>query len=397
MPRFPLSALLLVTLQWLSIPAAATPLTDWMADYQDRPLGELTWPASHDSGMSSTRPWTEAIHCKGGAFHNITMTQTLSVQGQLQAGVRILDIRPVLSGGTLFTAHGTRERIEAVGLQLNAGCLGQSIASVFEQVNTFLEQHPTEVVIIHVGNIDHHAGMFSDASGLQVATAFKNAAEDRLGHLLFRPGDFPSTALRPDVWNMRVGDLVDQNRRVIISMECPYTDIVRGFMGCLPATPGPLDVTLGKNTGNSWANSPHATDVVTHVTHAWQTAINRDRTHTFEMSWNTTMNTDCTAAAFSWKLFGMPPSRLPTFMKKLFQRVGISTEGYDHCRSIQTMTQPLNDVLVPTLVQWRQQGQLSADQRPRVINLDFVNNALVSEIVALNDPARDVSPARKAP
>jgi hypothetical protein len=215
-----------------------------------------------------------------------------------------------------------------VGLQLNAGCRGQSIESLFSQLREFLNKHPSEVVIINTGNIDYHAGMFSDATGPEVARAYKSAVDTHLGDLLFRPQDFSPTALKRHLWAMRVGDLVAQNRRVFMVMECKYTEISRGFLGCLPATPGAQDVHLAKTTG-PWANSPQATTVASVVTAGWRQHVDAGRKTGFGMSWTATMDTNCTVGAFSCKLFGVPPSRLPAFMARWLARAGVELNGIE--------------------------------------------------------------------
>lgn len=361
--------------------------SDWMAAHQDKRLGELTLPGSHDAGIFKPFPAVELAHCKGGAFYNIAVTQTWDILGQLKMGARVFDIRPVMAGGKLFTAHGTKENIDALGLELNAGCRGQAIESVFSQVKTFLDAHPTEIVILNIGHVDYQAGMFSDTPAGEVIAAVKASAEERLGTLLFRPQDFPATALTNDVWKMRVSDIVAQNRRAIITTECSYGEVQRGFLGCLPATPGPADVGLAGLRG-SWANSPFASTVMSSVENAWRTHLASGNDRGFELSWTTTMDNSCVAGAFSYKLFGVPLSRMPTFMKTLLEKAGISFTGYDHCRSIKTMSQPLLDQLAPTLQRWKETGLLCANKRPRVISMDFIEAANTTEVVRLNDASR---------
>jgi hypothetical protein len=292
-----------------------------------------------------------------------------------------------MAGGKLYTAHGTKEKIDALRLELNAGCRGQSIDSLFSQVKTFLDAHPAEIVILDIGHIDYQAGMFSSTPGADVMAAVKASAEERLGTLLFRPQDFTPAELSNDVWQMRLSDIVAQNRRAIITTECGYADVARGFLGCLPATPAAGDVGLASLQG-SWANSPFASDVSSDVEAAWRNHLASGGDRGFELSWTTTMDNNCVAGAFSYKLFGVPLSRMPTFMKNLLAKAGIQFEGYDHCRSIRTMSQPLMDSLAPTVARWKSEGLLCPDRRPRVISMDFVEAGNTTEVVRLNDPSR---------
>ena len=361
--------------------------SDWMAAYQDKRLGDLTLPRSHDAGIYKAPGSLELTQCKGGAFYNIAVTQTWDILGQLKMGARVFDIRPVMAGGKLYTAHGTKEKIDALRLELNAGCRGQAIDNLFAQVKLFLDAHPTEVVILDIGHIDYQAGMFSSTPPADVMAAVKVLAEARLGNLLFRPQDFAPTALANDVWQMRMADIVAQNRRAIITTECDHAEPARGFLGCLPATPGAGDVGLGALQG-SWANSPFAANVMSDLEASWRTHLASGTDRGFELSWTTTMDNNCVAGAFSYKLFGVPLSRMPTFMKNLLSKAGIQFEGYDHCRSIRTMSQPLLDALAPTIARWKAEGLLCPDRRPRVISMDFVEAANATEVVRLNDASR---------
>jgi hypothetical protein len=102
----------------------------------DRSLRHLCMPGSHDAGMSEVTASTAF-----GAACN-TVTQYLPVLQQLQSGARYFDIRPVISGGQLYTGHYSD--VDVFGWQ---GASGQSIASVIDDVNAFTATNQELVVL----------------------------------------------------------------------------------------------------------------------------------------------------------------------------------------------------------------------------------------------------------
>jgi hypothetical protein len=103
------------------------------------PLNRICMPASHDSGMSS-------LHGKTAlANSDNTLAQYADIAGQLSAGFRFFDIRPVISNGQFYTGHYS----ELLGVW--QGGNGQSIADIISQVNKFLDQH-NELVVINLSH-----------------------------------------------------------------------------------------------------------------------------------------------------------------------------------------------------------------------------------------------------
>ena len=86
-------------------------------------------PGSHDAGMSTLTSGTAM-----GTRANV-ITQTQSIGGQLNAGSRYFDIRPVISAGQYVTGH--YGRIEQLGVVTWQGGNGQSIDSIISEINAF--------------------------------------------------------------------------------------------------------------------------------------------------------------------------------------------------------------------------------------------------------------------
>lgn len=114
--------------------------SDWMHQillkYSDKDISlvDLAVPGSHDAGMYVTNL------CSFGANDCNTQTQYLPMKQQLEAGLRIFDLRPVYANGKYFTQHVTN----CDGL----GCKGDLLNNIFSQTNEFLNQH-AEFIIFH--------------------------------------------------------------------------------------------------------------------------------------------------------------------------------------------------------------------------------------------------------
>lgn len=117
----------------------------WMQDNISvlgaKKMNEICITGSHDSGMS--------VRTSGTAFgHDCNvLTQSRSIQGQLQLGARYFDIRPVISGGNYYTGHYSK--IDA--LSSWQGANGQSIDSIIADVNSFVNDQK-ELVILNLSH-----------------------------------------------------------------------------------------------------------------------------------------------------------------------------------------------------------------------------------------------------
>ncbi len=119
-----------------------TPM-DWMSqivdfyDDQDVALVDICLPRSHDTGT-----FIESS-CLAGNPCN-TQTQHLHMQEQLEAGLRVFDVRPVRTEeGEYFTHHTT----SCGGL----GCFGVLIEDLLLDLKTFLDNH-AELVILQINH-----------------------------------------------------------------------------------------------------------------------------------------------------------------------------------------------------------------------------------------------------
>lgn len=153
--------------------------SSWMNNYQEKPLCDLAIPGSHDAAMSTTSGSSEFV----GATSGNTQTQLLCVEDQLKAGIRYFDIRPALKINASFsvtdykTGHFSNT---AVGIK---GCYGESLDDILTGVKSFLEQYPTEVVIL---KFSHFFLCGSDTEFLKDSSLPLNTKQEIINSLISR-------------------------------------------------------------------------------------------------------------------------------------------------------------------------------------------------------------------
>lgn len=139
-------------------------LTDWMAGLDDEvAINELYIPGSHDSG---------ALH----SFLGISgKCQSYGIAEQLHFGVRLFDIRLQLRDNNLAVVHSFVDQ-------------KLSFEAVLDEIKSFLEENPTEFIIISIKE---------DADAENSTLAFEGAVEDmlreKLGSLLSENTAVPKT------------------------------------------------------------------------------------------------------------------------------------------------------------------------------------------------------------
>ncbi len=115
----------------------------WMATYekliQNLTLGEICIPGSRAAGMG---PNASKFPNRAGRMESSTgayQTQSYSVQGQLERGVRWLDLSPMrLPSGEYVTYYGSPVW----------GGKGDSFESIISGINSFTAKYPTEMIVL---------------------------------------------------------------------------------------------------------------------------------------------------------------------------------------------------------------------------------------------------------
>ncbi|HSG41247.1 MAG TPA: hypothetical protein VLE27_16525 [Thermoanaerobaculia bacterium] len=126
---------------------------NWMEQTLDfaKTLKDISIPGSHDAGMYIS------INCSVGAGSCNTRTQNQTMLGQLQAGMRYFDLRPVWTTGVLYTGH-----FSSVAVLGTEGCDGGTLVDIFNDVTNFLGQGSKELVILKFSHYyDRDANVFS--------------------------------------------------------------------------------------------------------------------------------------------------------------------------------------------------------------------------------------------
>ncbi|WP_309057213.1 phosphatidylinositol-specific phospholipase C [Streptomyces sp.] len=138
-------------------PASAVDVRAWMAAHGDgTPLQRLTIPGTHDSGARFGGPWSEC--------QNTTIAQ------QLDSGIRFLDIRCRVTGGSFAIHHG-------------ASYQNMMFGDVLIACRDFLAAHPTETVLMRVRQ------EYSEESDAAFRAVFDDYLDRRGWRPLFRIAD----------------------------------------------------------------------------------------------------------------------------------------------------------------------------------------------------------------
>ncbi|ATW49290.1 phosphatidylinositol-specific phospholipase C [Streptomyces peucetius] len=130
---------------------------DWMAGAADStPLQRMTIPGTHDSGARFGGPWSEC--------------QNTTIAEQLDSGIRFLDIRCRVTGGSFAIHHGPSYQNMMFG-------------DVLIACRNFLAAHPSETVLMRVKQ------EYSQDSDATFRAIFDDYLDNRGWRPLFRIGD----------------------------------------------------------------------------------------------------------------------------------------------------------------------------------------------------------------
>lgn len=128
-------------------------------------LRNISMPAAHDAGMSSS------TNCALLANTCSTQTQTKTILGQLQAGIRYFDIRPAIYEQQLWTAH--------LDLSSGIGCNGESFQNMLNDVASFIARSGDLVILKFSHYYDRDAGRagFTSTQMQQLINAVSNSLQ----------------------------------------------------------------------------------------------------------------------------------------------------------------------------------------------------------------------------
>lgn len=160
---------------------------NWMArmfeeipGFGGRKLHEIALPGSHDSGMNGD----DVTGCQLGGNKCNTVTQYGDIEYQLDKGARYFDIRPMVdideTGYNWTTGHAAK-----LGTDLTAGCRGEDKIGLVADLDSFLDDHPKELVILKVSHCMTPPGNgYADCTGDQVEEVATQLAADLEDHVV---------------------------------------------------------------------------------------------------------------------------------------------------------------------------------------------------------------------
>ena len=121
---------------------------NWMSEiYDDAKISWLTIPGTHDTATFNLSDTTKKY----------ATTQSMSIEQQLAAGIRAFDLRYKWeSDGKFYIYHGDNENWTYKCRDTNGNHL--DLATVFSKIQTFLNAHPNEFVLV---NIQHELGDYN--------------------------------------------------------------------------------------------------------------------------------------------------------------------------------------------------------------------------------------------
>jgi hypothetical protein len=119
----------------------------WMQDIlmpakSNYTLKDIAIPGSHDAGMSVL---TASVGSVSGTINPCnTLTQSQNIAGQLNAGIRMFDLRAGTFNKQLYVKHSSSDCIDsAIG-----GGFGEKISSITSAINKFLHKNSKEIIIL---------------------------------------------------------------------------------------------------------------------------------------------------------------------------------------------------------------------------------------------------------
>ncbi len=145
----------------------------------DISMAQFPLPGSHDAGSY-------------GGINVKSKTQEYTIAGQLGLGVRYFDFRVRVDNGVYFSHHGSDESRDNpyTAVMRTAGT-----TYLFDEIATFLRQHPREVVIV---NFQDFTSVWNQSFTTDDATNFLSCIKRDFGavpsndNLLYIPGGIPT-------------------------------------------------------------------------------------------------------------------------------------------------------------------------------------------------------------
>ncbi len=318
------------------------------ADYS---LKDIVIPGSHDAGMS-------VLSGAGGSEKNVinqcnTLTQTLSVKEQLNAGIRMFDLRLGVYNDQLFTKHAPSDCME----DAVAGGYGEPLDHVLYAVKAFLATNKKEFVILNFCHFCNKNKSIEDqandiVSDLGKDMLYYNPAkklkDTKLGDLagkvmvLFENYSFPQYAVDS-------GTMADRSKA--------FLNYRRAY-----AATNNLDhlLTAEQNFFTNLQGNVHSNDLI-------------------RLDWQLTESGD--GAAMVCNAFESEKTN------PLLDGALLLTNAVMHNKSIISLSQIGNRYLIPKMEEWLQNGTITKENKPNILYVDAAGNWITDFCIDLNNRA----------
>lgn len=337
------------------------PNADWMGAFTDTlnlTLADLTLPASHDAGVS------EAHHQRYTARigpDKDTIAQYYDIAGQLGAGSRFFDLRIAPHGGVLKTFHGGNL----------GGQWGQRADLIFQEVDTFLTNHPGEIVILRISHTKASANV-----GACVTANINVARRYCVGQR--------NLALTP-LRYMRGKAIVIFDDDALATAT-PNTGLHR-FTKYSAGTPVGNGLTICGSYGGIWADLREMVQTAvrcgnTHGTHPRVGAHD----HLFMIYWQLAFNIKQKTILGGAARQGMPLTRLDDNQGVHYNLDYILNAHRGLYAMHRVSFRAKKTLKISKTVETTNVTRLNRRwHRPNIINLDFVDDEVCSRIIAFNN------------
>lgn len=184
-----------------------------MGSLANRTLKHFCMPGSHDAGMSIFSLGTVGAH-----FAN-TQTQYLDFKGQLMAGSRYFDLRPVLSGVKWVAGHYSGVKVGEDNVWVGGN--GQPVDDIIKQINDFTAEYQ-ELSIINLSHTLDTDNQYRNLNQGQWNSLFDTLTGINSRYSVENPGstDFSAKVL---------GEYITDRASVLIIAQLPSDVKLGGF------------------------------------------------------------------------------------------------------------------------------------------------------------------------
>lgn len=195
---------------------APLPNDCWMTELYEsilktKTLKEIIMPGSHDAGMSSAR------ECSTFGKAGNTQTQRLPMIGQLIAGARYFDLRPIARTKKGVVTYQTGHFTDSLKYQ---GCFGETLDEICDAIKQFasVASREHELIILKFSHyMSDNDGTFSSGWSDSQKTAFGAYLTKSLGDVVIRYSGSPRLGTLP--YSQLMGLSAAAKPKVLIVMD----------------------------------------------------------------------------------------------------------------------------------------------------------------------------------